>query len=189
MTEPAITPDLVASHGIKPGVRLRLWFWLSRPTSGAELAHWFEGCPIDPATFRTVQPNYTASPIFPAGTADPLPVRLAMLPGAQAVARVPAASLLRPVRVLSAAPFRAGGDASGRFAALVRTVRNAPQGERHHLLFWAACRAGELIREGGGIGDAAAVEALASAAIEGGGKDRKNAEATARGGIARGKGQ
>lgn len=167
---------------------MRLWYWLSRPTSCAELLQWFEGCPIDPATFRPVQPNYTAAPIFPPGTADPLPSRLAMLPGAQAVVKVPAAALLRPVRVVRAMPAIAGGDASGRFAGLVRTVRNAPEGERHHVLFWAACRAGELIREGGGIGDAAAAEALASAAMDGGGKDRKNAEATARGGIARGKG-
>ena len=177
-----------ASHGIKPGVRLRLWYWLSRPTYGAELVQWFEGCPIDPATFRTVQPNYTAAPIFPAGTADSLPSRLAMLPGAHAVAKVPAASLLRPVRVVRAAPASAGGDASGRFAALVRTVRNAPEGERHPLLFWAACRAGEMIREGARIGEEAAAVALASAAMEAGGKDRKNAEATARDGINRGKG-
>lgn len=177
-----------ASHGIKPGVRLRLWYWLSRPTTGAELGQWFEGCPIDPATFRTVQPNYTAAPIFAGGMADPLPSRLAMVPGAQAMAKVPAASLLRPVRVVRAALASAGGDASGRFAGLVRTVRNAPEGERHRALFWAACRAGEMIREGGGIGDEAAAEALASAAMDGGGKDRKNAEATARGGISRGKG-
>ena len=26
-----------ASHGIKPGCRVRLWYWLSRPTTGTEL--------------------------------------------------------------------------------------------------------------------------------------------------------
>jgi len=177
-----------ASHGIKPGVRLRLWYWLSRPTTGEELPQWFHGCPVDPATFRTVQPNYTAAPIFSDGMADPLPSRLAMLPGAHGVAKVPAASLLRPVRVVRAVPFDAGGDASGRFAGLVRTVRNAPEGERHHVLFWAACRAGELVRAGG-IGEATAAAALASAAMQGGGEDQRNAEATASGGIKRGKGE
>ena len=176
-----------AGHGIKPGVRLRLWYWLSRPTTGAELRRWFEGCPVDIATFHTVQPNYTAAPIFAGSMPDPLPLRLAMIPGAHGVARVPAPSLLRPVRIIRAAPAGSAGHPSERFAGLLRTVRNAPEGSRHQTLFWAACRAGELVAAGG-MGEGAAAAALARAAMDGGGKDERNAEATARGGIARGKG-
>ena len=33
------------SHGIKPGVRLRLWYRLARPTTGAELKRWLHGAP------------------------------------------------------------------------------------------------------------------------------------------------
>jgi hypothetical protein len=29
-----------ASHGIKLGIRLRLWYWLSRPAAGQELKRW-----------------------------------------------------------------------------------------------------------------------------------------------------
>jgi hypothetical protein len=176
-----------AGHGIKPGVRLRLWYWLSRPTTGAELLEWFRYAPVDPATFRTVQPNYTAAPLFP-GRADPLPARLAMLPGTGAVVPVPAPALLRPAPVAPPHPRRdATGSNAGRFDALTRTVRNAAEGTRHRALFWAACRAGEMVAKGS-IGAEAAAANLARAAIEGGGRDLKNAEATARDGIVRGKG-
>ena len=40
-----------ASHGVAPGVRLRLWYWLSRPTGGAELQWWLRAAPVDPAVF------------------------------------------------------------------------------------------------------------------------------------------
>jgi len=73
-----------ASHGIKPGARLRLWFWLSRPTSGAELQRWLAGFPVDPSCCRPAQLVFTARPEF-VGSPDPIPCRLALLPGADAV--------------------------------------------------------------------------------------------------------
>lgn len=188
-----------ASHGIKPGARLRWWAWLSRPTTGAELKAWFKGCPVDASVFGTAQPIYTAAPLFLDG-ADPLPCRLALLPGAP-VARVPHPALLcpppprQPARTGLAARGAAWRDAAGlferrnaaRFDALRHAVRNAHEGTRHSLLFWAACRAGEMAAEGG-IGAERAAAELVHAAMEGGGKDRRSAEATARDGIARGKG-
>ena len=73
-----------------------------------------------------------------------------------------------------------------RFARLLRVVQDAAEGERHRLLFWASCRAGELVAAG--ILDATTAQsALVDAAMNGGGRDRRNAEATARDGIARGK--
>ena len=176
-----------ASHGIKPGARLRWWAWLSRPVTGAELENWFRGCPVDFATFRTVQPHYTSAPLFAPGASDPLPERLALVPGARDVVPVPPAAMLRPVRFAwPAQPRRASnGDGAGRFAALVRTVRESAEGERHYRLFWAACRAGEMVAAGA-IGAERAAAELARAAMEGGGRDVKNAEATARDGIKRG---
>ena len=177
-----------AGHTLKPGVRLRLWYWLSRAVGEAELKQWFTGCPVDLSIFQTNQPIYTAAPLFH-GMADPLADRLAMLPGARPVALVPSPSLLRPVvRVVPISARARSGDGGGRrFDALARTVRNAAEGTRHGALFWAACRAGEMVAEGE-IDAATAAADLARAAMEGGGKDRKNAEATARDGIKRGQG-
>lgn len=176
-----------AGHGIKPGARVRWWAWLSRPVTGAELLEWFKGCPVDAATFRTAQPIFTAAPMFATGTVDHLPERLALVPGARDVVPVPVPAMLRPVvRMLPAVSRRASsGDGAGRFAALVRTVRESAEGERHRRLFWAACRAGEIVAAGG-IGAETAAAELVRAAMDAGGRDLKNAEATARDGIKRG---
>ncbi len=179
--------NATASHGIKPGARLRLWFWLSRPTTGAELREWFKASRVDPATFRAAQPIYTAAPIF-VGCADPLPERLALVPGAGPVVMVPAPAMLRPVRTPpEPAHAIARGDTAARLEGLSRVVRSAPEGTRHRALYWASCRAGELVAQGA-LGANAAASRLAHAAMEGGGKDRRNAEATARDGVRRGNG-
>jgi len=36
----------------------------------------------------------------------------------------------------------------GWLRGLIRTVANAPEGQRNSILFWAACRAGEAVRDG-----------------------------------------
>lgn len=179
--------NATASHGIKPGARLRLWYWLSRPTTGAELVEWFKASRVDPVTFRAAQPIYTAAPLF-LGCADPLPERLALVPGAGAVVAVPAPAMLRPVRTPPApfaGPWR--GDGAARLEGLSSVVRSAPEGSRHRALYWAACRAGEMVAAGI-VGADAVASRLASAAMDGGGKDRRNAEATARDGVRRGQG-
>ncbi len=176
-----------AGHGIKPGARLRWWAWLSRPVTAAELVEWFKGCPVDVATFRAAQPIYTAAPLFAASMVDPLHERLALVAGAQDVVPVPVPAMMRPAaRMLPALPRRASqGDGAGRFPALVRTVRASTEGERHRRLFWAACRAGEMVAAGSIGADTARAE-LVRAAMDAGGRDLKTAEATARDGIERG---
>lgn len=179
--------NATASHGIKPGARLRLWYWLSRPTTGAELLEWFKASRVDPVTFRAAQPIYTAAPLF-LGCADPLPERLALVPGARSVAVVPAPAMLLPVRTPTAPrPGVGRGDDAARLEGLSRVVRDASEGTRHRALYWAACRAGEMVAEGT-LGPDAAASRLAGAAMDGGGKDRRNAEATARDGVRRGQG-
>src|SRR4051794_19441353 len=44
-----------ASHGIKPGLRLRLWFWLDRPVATAELKRWLPAGLVDHAAFSAAQ--------------------------------------------------------------------------------------------------------------------------------------
>lgn len=58
------------SHGIKPGARLRLWFWLDRFMSSTELRVWFKDCDVDPAIFTASTPVYTAAPVFDVGLTD-----------------------------------------------------------------------------------------------------------------------
>jgi hypothetical protein len=174
-----------ASHGIKPGARLRLWFWLDRPLSSAEATRWMRNAPVDRCLFRAAQPIYTAAPVFRDGRADHLPTRLLALPG-EAEVRVPPPAYLAPPRPPPHRPIRVSGNAEKRVDGLLRTVRGAKQGERNFVLFWGACRAGELVREG--LVDAASMQAaLVEAAMRAGGEDRRKAEQIARGGIARGK--
>ncbi len=84
-----------ASHGFKPDMRLRLWFWLDRPIWGHELKRWLRGTPCDLSVFGAVQAIYTAAPILPPDMPDPIPLRFLAVPG-RGVVTVPAAELLAP---------------------------------------------------------------------------------------------
>lgn len=67
-----------ASAGMGDGRTLsaHVWFWLGRNVTDAELTAWSEGhdLPVDVSLFRTVQPHWTAAPIFE-DVRDPLPRR------------------------------------------------------------------------------------------------------------------
>ncbi len=91
----ACIAQATAGHGLKPGIRMRLWYWLSRPTEGTELKLWLKGSPADPSIFGAVQPIFTAGPVFAAGMTDHLPVRLVTIDGHSEVA-VPAPEALAP---------------------------------------------------------------------------------------------
>jgi hypothetical protein len=54
-----------AGHLIKPGARLRLWFWLSRPVTQSELKLWLRSAPVDVAVFRPAQLIFTAARFSP----------------------------------------------------------------------------------------------------------------------------
>jgi len=84
-----------AGHGIKPGCRLRLWYWCDRPMSGVELKRWLKDYPVDPSVFGSAQPIYTAAPIFAPGVLEHLPQRIALWPGGQWL-QCPSAEELAP---------------------------------------------------------------------------------------------
>ena len=86
--------QLTSGHGIKPGGRARLWFWLSRPTTNRELKTWLAGVKVDHAVFAAVQPIYTAAPLLPPGVPDLLPVRLGVRAGGVDEVQVPDAAAL-----------------------------------------------------------------------------------------------
>jgi hypothetical protein len=80
--------QFTSSAGLKAGIRLRLFFWGSRPTTDAELKAWLPKSIVDHAIFDPVQPIYVANPIFEEG-ADPVPVRSGLLRGQRDVVEVP----------------------------------------------------------------------------------------------------
>ena len=151
---PRVSIQATSGHGIKPGIRLRLWHWLDRPTSGAELKYWLRDTPVDPAPFRPAQLIYTATPLFRRGARDPLPQRLAMRRGSSCVA-VPSAAMLRPPpRTPRPTPSIPAFDSpgSGDYAAtmLIRAlmrISKAEPGRRNPTLFAAACRLAPLIQQ------------------------------------------
>ena len=72
-----------SSAGYKPGIRLRLGFWLSRAVSSAEWKAWCRGwdVKVDPSLFTPSQPHYTAAPVLE-GVPDPCAGRrTGVLPG------------------------------------------------------------------------------------------------------------
>jgi hypothetical protein len=66
--------QFTSSAGIKPGISLRLFFWLERPLEDWQLKQWLADSPVDPAVFAPAQPIYVARPLF-VGMTDPVPWR------------------------------------------------------------------------------------------------------------------
>ena len=61
-----------SSMGIKQGIRVHLWFWLSRPCSDTEMKAWLSNSPVDPSLFNAIQLHLTCSPKFEDGINDPV---------------------------------------------------------------------------------------------------------------------
>lgn len=166
-----------ASHGFKPDLRLRLWFWLSRPMDGGELKRWLRGTPADPSVFGAVQPIYVAAPLFAPGVADPLPARMVALDG-RPVVRAPDAAELVPATAPArragseARPPRPGDGPHYVRRALVRAVERitgAGVGARHPALVSEARALARFIEPG--LLTAAELRAVLAAAAEAAGKD------------------
>jgi hypothetical protein len=139
-----------ASHRIKPGLRIRLWFWLSRAVGTAELKYWFRDAPVDPSIFTAAQITYTAAPIFESGAADPVPERMVRIAGHR---NVPVPDVLRPPARKAPPPrpgLGVGLDALGKHIIVdaCAKIHDAPQGRRDITLMVQARRVGHAVREG-----------------------------------------
>jgi hypothetical protein len=176
-----------ASHGIKPGCRLRIWYWLNRPTTGDELAYWLKDAPLDPCTFRTAQPIYTASPIL-IDRSDHLPTRIVAVPGVATV-QVPSVEVPPAPNSTStsSSALRAVSDAEIQpfIDRVLNRLRNAPDGEKHSTLL----KCGRLlggVQAQAGLSDndiiARLIDALPASAI-----DLRAAARTAAWGLASGR--
>lgn len=71
-----------ANAGLKPGIRLHLWFLLSAPVNTAQLNLWLGGLPVDTHVFAANHPHFTAHPQFD-GRPDPMTKRIGQLMGAE----------------------------------------------------------------------------------------------------------
>jgi len=79
-----------SSMGIKVGkIRVHLWYWLSKPVSNPHMRAWLSESRVDLSLFRTVQPHYTANPIFLDGAVNPWPNRSGMFNAGHDVVQVP----------------------------------------------------------------------------------------------------
>jgi hypothetical protein len=138
-----------AGHGYKPGLRLRLWYWLDRPLGAAELKRWFAGAPVDHALFSPAQIIYSAAPVF-AGKNDPLPARLVRLPHGTACVAVP--ELPEPAPQYIAAPVRPATGLSRYAEAALdnagRSIAAAGHGDRDRAINSAAYGIGRLAGAG-----------------------------------------
>lgn len=78
------------SAGLKPGIRLHLWFWGDRPTEDRHLQAWFRGLTlnsmplVDLSVFGTAHLIYTAKALLH-DTPDPMSARIGVLSGAPVV--------------------------------------------------------------------------------------------------------
>jgi hypothetical protein len=141
---------LSSSAGFKPGVRIKLAFWLDRPALGAEVERHLHGSPTDPNTLRAVQPIYVARPIL-AGVADPIRRRTGLEEDIHDAVTLPELPVeARPERAIRSPEGRRYVSGSSqdvaecRLKALCRAVERAGVGGRHRCLIWAAARAIEL---------------------------------------------
>ena len=141
-----------ASHGFKPDLRLRLWFWCSRPLDGGELKRWLRDTPADPSVFGAAQAIYTSAPVFAPGVVDPLPARMVTVDG-KPVVDVPTVAELAPVpppvRAAPAFMPRPGAGPAYARRALVRAVdRITGGGARHPAIVSEARSLARLIPAG-----------------------------------------
>jgi hypothetical protein len=67
--------SMTSGAGLKPGIRMRLFFWLDRPVSDEEAKRWLSRSPVDTSLYGAVGIHYTAAPIFEPRGLDPVRVR------------------------------------------------------------------------------------------------------------------
>ena len=74
--------QFTGSHGyVGDNIRIRLWFWLSRPLTLDQMKWWMCGYPVDPCIYRPAQPIYTAAPVLGIGVPNLVKHRTLFLRG------------------------------------------------------------------------------------------------------------
>lgn len=140
----ACIAQATGSHGIAPGIRLRLWYWLDRPLDRRHLDQWLGKISgLDRSVFRAAQVIYTAAPVFEGGRKDHLPERIVTLPGARQV-HVPAITFpQREPQQMRPLP-KPDSDKAAKYAwAALRNaaarIAATSKGDRHPTVLREAC--------------------------------------------------
>jgi hypothetical protein len=168
-----------SSHMIKPGIRIRLWYWLDRPTFGHELKRWLGKCVSDHSVLNAIEPIYCAAPLFEDPAMNPLKERLADMPGLPVV-NVPA-SLAKKSQPGGANRPPVKVPDTDDIKDLVYAVASQTEGNRNNNLFGCACKIGNAV----GLGRMElqqAFDVLVEAALHSG-LERQEAEATVSSGL------
>ena len=160
----AVIVQATASHTFKPGIRLRLWIWLARPMVGADLKRWLDTSPVDRSVFGAAQPIYTAAPVFD-GRANPLPLRVALVPGGAEV-QPPSPASLAPAPRLPSMPIRVHSNAAATYAlaALENAVARILTAKDRHPAIMSEARSLARLVEAGLLTSQAMASALHEAA-------------------------
>ena len=156
--------QLTSGHGIKPGGRVRLFFWLSRPVTNAEAKRWVPKAIADPSVHAAVQPIYIAAPVFPEGGRDFLAERCGPRFGTEDEVQVP--DLPATARSSTGGGMRGNGLDAESVDAALETMGDPPEfpnGQGFHAPIDAAFKA--AARESGSGLDQEALLALVEAKI------------------------
>ena len=162
------------SHGFKPDIRLRLWFWCARPMVGSELKRWLRDTPADLCVFGAAQPIYTARPVMAGDGIDPIPDRLTPLPGQPTLTVPTPAELAPPPRHPAPVKEIHPGNATRYVrAALVKAADRIMHASKRHPTIIAECRGlGRLVSAG--LLSEGDLRAVVLAAAENAGKDDRD---------------
>jgi hypothetical protein len=139
---------MTSSAGTKPGIRLRLWFWLDRPVTDDEAKRWLADAPVDRSLYSPAQVHYVARPIFDPPELDPVPLRSGWFWSHSNVVPVPALPEPEAVNLdhLAGRSWTAPAHATPTRRALryadagLRAIARASPGTRHPTLLAVGVR-------------------------------------------------
>jgi len=138
-----------AGYGIKPGIRLRLFYWSDKVVSNKDIHRTLmkSEC-VDPAIYQNpVQPIYTASPLFAPGVDDPCETngRIAWIKGSFNTVRIDAETINKS----GDKENEYDKDTAMKFADKVYVkVGTLSYGERHNGLIANGIFLGKLVGQG-----------------------------------------
>jgi hypothetical protein len=126
--------QFTSSAGIKAGISMQLWFWLSRPLGKEEIVAWLAGTGADLGQYDSVKLRFVSRPLFSKNAIDSIPYRSGIWGGEDDTVEVPeihVSKTKKPKRRSSAARPRRTGDLATPVGAPGAGLRSTPGYERH----------------------------------------------------------
>lgn len=137
-----------ASYGVKPGIRLRMFFWANRKVECIVLKKLLMNNKVcaDLAMFFPIQPIYVAKPIFADGLKDTVGRRFALLAGEKRCVEVP--WNLEPTDRYPRRRLSTKKQARRDIETIFNNICEAEPGSRHDVVRNMGYWAGSLIGQG-----------------------------------------